>query len=189
MPIDDGLPNLEPLRAEQTSIIKAYAHVLTDIERQRSTADDEQAVGFRILLERIQKDAPWAVSEVRRTTLTKLRRQRYISQDVFDRWRQVQAQPKPKLQDFHIDANGKTLIHEHVVQRKGVVSTLKECKDATQVADALETITACIVSKDEDSRLRGVKNVDGWGRYEQALPRIGVYDRELRRWHIPRSPE
>lgn len=190
MPVDDGLPRLEPLCAEQASIIKAYAHVLADLERQRVTAEDEQAVGFSILLERIQKDAPWAVSEVRRSLLTKLRQQRYISQDVFDRWRQVQAQSKHKLQDFHVDADGNTLIHEHVVQRKGVVSSLKGfCDKPLLIAEALEAVTACVVSKAEDTRLRGVKNVNGWDRYEQAKPRIGVYDRKLRCWHIPRSLE
>lgn len=187
-PADDGLPDLEPLCAEQVAIVQAYADVLAELARKLAAAGEEQAVGLSVLLARLHYDAPWAVSEVRKTTATKLRRQRYISQDVFDRWRQVQAQPKRRLGDFDKDASGQTLIHEHVVQRKGLGDSLKTLSDAPQIAAVLAGVTACVVSKAEDTRLLEVKYADGWDRYEQAEPRIGVYDRKLRRWRIPRSP-
>lgn len=185
---DDGLPVLEPLCLEQASIVQVYTDVLAELARKLTAAGGEQAIGLSILLARLQYDAPWAVSEVRKTTATKLRRQRYISQDVFDRWRQVQAQPKRRLGDFGKDAYGQTLIHEHVVQRKGLGASLRTLSDAPQIAAVLAGVTACVVSKAEDTRLVKIKNVDGWDRYAQAKPQIGVYDRQLRRWHIPRSP-
>jgi hypothetical protein len=195
MRADGELPHLEPLCAEQAAIAQAYADVLADLARRLAAASEEQAVGLSILLARLQFDAPWAVSEVRRTAPTKLRRQRYISQDVFDRWRQVQAQqPKCRRSDFDEDSSGKTLIHEHVVQRKVLVASLEtscdaaQC-DAAQIAETLARVTACVVSRAEDARLREVKGVDGWDRYKQAKPPIGVYDRKERTWHIPRSPE
>lgn len=188
-PADDGLPELEPLCGEQAAITQAYANVLAELARKLAAADEEQAVGLSLLLTRLQYDAPWAVSEIRRTESTKLRRQRYISQDVFDRWLQVQAQPKHRLGDFGKDSSGQKLIHEHVVQRKGLVASLKTLSDAQQIAAVLAGVTACVVSKDEDSRLSKVKDVDGWDRYEQTKPPIGVYDRKLRRWRVPRSSE
>lgn len=188
-PVDDGLPVLEPLCAEQAAIAQAYADVLAELARKLAAAGEEQAVGLSTLLARLQYDAPWAVSEVRRAYSTKLRRQRYISQDVFDRWRQVQAQPKQRLGDFCKDASGQTLIHDHVVQRKGLGESLATLSDAPQIAAVLAGVTACVVSKAEDARLRKVTGVDDWDRYKQAKPRIGVYDRKLQHWRIPRSSE
>jgi hypothetical protein len=185
---DDGLPGLEPLCLEQAAIVEAYTEVLAELARKLAAAGEEQAVGSSILLARLQYDATWAVSEVRKTAATKLRRQRYISQDVFDRWRQVQTQPKCRLGDFGKDAYGQTLIHEHVFQRKGLGASLKTLLDPRQIAAVLAGVPACVVSKAEDTRLSKVKGVDGWGRYSQAKPQIGVYDRQLQRWLIPRSP-
>lgn len=187
-PEDEELPDLEPLCAEQAVIGLAYADVLAELAGKLAAAGEEEAVGLNILLARLQFDALWAVSEVRKTAPFKLRRQRYISQDVFDRWRQVQAQPKRRLGDFDKCAFGHTLIHEHVVQRKGLGLSLRVLSDAPKIAALLAGVTACVVSRAEDTRLREVKDVDGWDRYRSTKPQVGVYDRKMGRWHIPRSP-
>ena len=186
-PAHDGLPCLDPLCAEQAALAQAYADVLAALACKLAEARKVEAVGLSILLARLQYDAPWAVSEVCKTAPTKLRRQRYISQDVFDRWRQVQAQTRCRLGDLDRDSSGQTLVHEHVVQRKGLGASLKGLSDAQRIATVLASVTACVVSKAEDARLRAVKDVDGWDRYRDARPRIGVYDRKLRCWHIARS--
>jgi hypothetical protein len=188
MPANDGLPDLEPLCAEQSALAQAYADVLAVVGSKVAAANNEDRVGLTILLARLQYDALWAVSEVSKTPATKLRRQRYISQDVFDRWQELTARNKTPLGDFHKDNDGQTLIHEHVFNRKSLGLKLKGCSDVTQIAKVPESVTACVVSKAEDKRLRNVNNYDGWDRYRRAEPPIGVYDRKQRCWHIQRSP-
>jgi hypothetical protein len=53
----------------------------------------------------------------------------------------------------------------------------------------LSSVTACIVSKAQDARLREVEGVDGWARYRWAKPTIGVYDQKKKCWRFPRSGE
>lgn len=178
---DDSLPLLEPLCDIQASIAEAYAEVLAHLAQKLSTATQSTAVGLGILLERLQYDAPLAVSEVRKSGAFKLRRQRYISKDVFDRWRDLQAQSRPLLADFAKVANS-TVTHEYVVQRRGLGNNLRAMTDVQHLADELSRVKACVVSKAEDARLRKVKDVDGWRRYHQANPPVRVYDRKTKRW-------
>lgn len=70
-------------------------------------------------------------------------------------------------------------IHEHVFERKKLILKLL---DGTLDPYALpQAALACIVTRDEDARLRQVSaDVDGWRRYVSAG--IKVWDRRLEKW-------
>ena len=71
--------------------------------------------------------------------------------------------------------DSKQLIHEHVYQRAKMVKDLSKYKDSPDLIDqTLRNGFACIVTKEEDARLRAYKHVDGWERYR--LARIPVMD-------------
>jgi hypothetical protein len=157
------------------------------VAQSQAAADEIQAAGIQILLDRLRYDAPWAVSEVSRKIEFKIRRQRYISQDVYDRWRELQARAKPRLGDFAKDAAGQTLTHEHVVQRKGLGAEIKGLSDAAKLGEVLDRVVACVVTRAEHGRLEPLKALEGWERYRGAEPPVGVYDRLRKQWLVDRS--
>jgi hypothetical protein len=74
------------------------------------------------------------------------------------------------------------LRHEHVLTRKHLVQSL--VAEPNRVEEILASSLACIVTKEEDERLRGVpRNVEGWERYRRA--EIAVWDAAEDRWLIP----
>jgi len=71
--------------------------------------------------------------------------------------------------------DSKQLIHEHVYQRAKMVKDLHKCKESPELIDqTLRNGFACVVTKEEDARLRAYKHVDGWERYR--LAQIPVMD-------------
>jgi hypothetical protein len=78
----------------------------------------------------------------------------------------------------------KQLRHEHVLTRKGLVRALLQ--EPAHAEEILQSALACIVTKEEDARLRSVPSeVDGWERYRRA--HIPVWDSAEDRWLIPPS--
>lgn len=143
--------------------------------------------GLGLLLERLYHDAPWAVTEVRPSAEFKFRRQRYISQDVYDHWRTLpQRHPKVLLGHLAKDAEGKTLCHEHVVPRKDLRRALQGLDRAEALQEVLAGAAACVVTQDEHRRLELVRDVAEWDRYRQAKAPVGVYDRLKRCWVVGR---
>ena len=172
----DGLPPLLlPLCELQKSVAIAYATTLSLVAQLQATADEGQAGGFQILLDRLRYDALWATSEVSRKSEFKIHRQRYISQDVYDRWQKLWRDAKP-LGSFTKDDSilGQTLIHEHVFERKGLSLQIKRLHDSAELGKLLQTVVACVVTKDEHKRLSSQKSgepgraFDGWDRYRRV---------------------
>lgn len=187
--VDDGLPLLDPLCGLQASVATAYATVLEYVAKLQAATDDVQAAGFQILLDRLCYDALWATSEVLPKVELKIRRQRFISQDVYDRWRGLQARVKPRKGDFARDGDvaGLTFIHEHVHQRKSLGKKIKALNDAATIGPLLQGVVACVVTRAEHLRLEPLKAFDGWERYRRAEPPVGVYDRVQKSWRVDRS--
>lgn len=74
--------------------------------------------------------------------------------------------------------------HEHVVTRKHIVQSLLAEPD--RVEEILADSVACVVTKEEDARLRQVpRGIEGWERYHRAG--IAVWDAANDRWLIPQS--
>ncbi len=69
----------------------------------------------------------------------KIRRRRYISQDVYARWHRLQKEAKPRLGDFAKDGTGQTLTHEHDRQRKGWSATIDTLSDAAKRGESHRT--------------------------------------------------
>lgn len=185
---DDGLPPLEPLCEFQAHIATNYASVLALTSQLHADAPDEaEAKSLEFLINRLHKDALWAVTEVSRSNEFKIRRQRYISQGVYDRWSELIKKATRQKGLFDKDANGHTLIHEHVVQRKGVEHELKNLRDAdaAKISDHLQRLFACVVTRVEHRLLEPHKKYDGWERYRRA--QLGVYDRLQKCWIVKRS--
>lgn len=186
--INDGLPMLDPLCDLQAAIAQTYATLLANLAQQHAAASPVEKVGLGIVLERLRRDALWAVSEVHRDNKFKIRRQRYISQAVFDRWLDLQRELNPRSGVFEKDAFNQTLVHEHVVQRRGLGIAMGDLIDQDELLTLLLSVKACVVSKDEDKSLPPrSKGFDGWERYRRANPPFGVYDRKMKCWVIPRQ--
>lgn len=186
-PPDDGLPPLQSLAELQDSVARGYAKILAFVTELHCNAAEQDAQGLNIVLARLQNDSSWAVSEVFRDNEFKLRRQRYISQDVFDLWQACSSRPGSRPAKFDVDALGKTLTHEHVIQRKGIGEVIRSNATEQELLTTLKGVTACVVTRAEDLRLRPWRELDGWARYRRAEPPVGVYDRLNRVWVVPRS--
>ena len=176
---DDGLPQLIPLCEHQSLLASNYASVIAHACKLSAPVGD-QAQSLDLIKTRLIKDALWAVSEVSRSVELKIRRQRYISQGVYDLWTGLVKESVNKVGPFMKDANGKSLIHEHVVQRKGLEARLRDLTDEAEINMALNEVTACVVTKSEHQLLEPHKKHDSWDRYARA--QIRVYDRLEKRW-------
>lgn len=178
---DDGLPQLDSLSNLQSLFATNFATVIAHVAllKARST-DPEEAESLMLIKTRLIKDALWAVSEITRSKKNKLRRQRYISQGVYDLWTGLVREGVTKVGTFDKDANGKSLIHEHVVQRSGLEARLRDLTDDAEINKALKEVTACVVTKSEHQLLEPHKKHDSWDRYARA--QIRVYDRLEKRW-------
>lgn len=185
--IDDGLPSLVPLCSLQNAVASAYAEVLSFVTKQRAESSGSRTDGLDVVLERLRYDASWAVTEVRKGVDFKIRRQRYISHDVYSRWCELQRCGDKRVGPLTKDAAGETLCHEHVFERKKLGTAIENFNEADDIYKVLSQAVACVVSRDEDKRLRDVSNVDGWERYRRADPPIGVYDRLKKHWVVERS--
>lgn len=185
--IDDGLPSLIPLCDLQSAVASAYAEVLSFVTKQLAESSGSRTDGLDVVLERLRYDASWAATEVRRGVDFKIRRQRYISHDVYSRWRELQRSGDKRVGPLAEDSAGKTLCHEHVVERRKLGAAIKNFDKADDIYKVLSKAVACVVSRAEDKRLREVSNVDGWERYRRADPPVGVYDRLKRLWVVERS--
>lgn len=191
---EDGLPVYESLSNERRAITEAYAQLLAQLAGLAAVCSAAASEGHHILLKRLQNDAIWAVGEVKPATTHKIRRQRYISQGVYDRWQDVLRDPRWLKRDLDTDSAGRTLCHEHAVERRTLASQLERLTDSQAIMSVLERVEVCIVTAAEDLRLSQAKPKHDWDRYTCAphpgggVPGIGVYDRELRCWKIPRSP-
>ena len=185
---DDGLPQLDSLSNLQYLFASNFASVIAHacLLKARS-ADPEEAECLGFLKTRLIKDALWAVSEVQRSSEYKIRRQRYISQGVYDLWTALVKDGVSKVGPFMKDANGNSLIHEHVVQRKGLETSLNKLTDEAAIRDELCRVSACVVTKAEHQLLEPHKKHDGWVRYDYA--QIRVYDRLEKQWLPARALE
>ena len=83
----------------------------------------------------------------------------------------------------------KGLIHEHVYTRNGLVNELLMSSQNTD--SILKKAIGCVVSKDEDKRLRKIDKIrntdksrkfEGWNRYREA--RIKVRNTKTKVWEI-----
>ena len=88
-----------------------------------------------------------------------------------------------KVGTFDNDENGKSLIHEHVVQRSGLEAWLRDLSDEAEINAALKEVIACVVTKAEHQLLEPHKKHDSWDRYARA--QIRVYDRLEKCWKDP----
>ena len=190
---DDGLPQLNSLSNLQSLFASNFASVIAHAcQLKARSADPEEAESLGFLKTRLIKDALWAVSEVKRSSEYKIRRQRYISQGVYDLWTGLVREGVTKVGTFDKDANGKSLIHEHVVQRSGLEARLRDLTDEAEINAALKEVIACVVTKAEH-QLLDVHNKskdfqekpDSWDRYANA--QIRVYDRLEKQWLAPKS--
>ena len=68
----------------------------------------------------------------------------------------------------------KLLAHEHVVQRKGLISRVLATTSPLAIGEILDEAVGCTVLRTEHDVLNLQKGVDGWQRYKQAGVR--VYD-------------
>lgn len=179
---------MEPLCELRAQLASDYGLVLAHASQlQRDAKDELQARSIEILMNRLRNDALWASSEVSRSTDCKILRQRYISQDVYDHWENLKKRGIWQKKLFLKDCDGKTLIHEHVTQRKWAKLALQSLTDASKISEQLCEIIACVVTKGEHMRLKPQQASDGWKRYEAAQPSVGVYDRLQQRWQVKRS--
>lgn len=180
---DDDLPVLDPLCGLQAAIAEAYSEVLAHVTAQHASLTGVQQDALGIILERLRFDASWAVTEVKKDPPFKLLRQRYISEAVVARWREVAKRERFTQEDFTLDRdNGRRLTHEHVVQRKGISVGLRATGVAEELHRLLRTAVACVVTVTEDERLRKATG-DNWARYTGLKPPIRVYDRLTKSWH------
>jgi hypothetical protein len=69
--------------------------------------------------------------------------------------------------------DSKSLIHEHVSERQKVLRKLIEASPM-QVDEILDSIVACVVTKEEHKRLssRSLKDLHGWDRYREINLRV-----------------
>ncbi len=83
----------------------------------------------------------------------------------------------------------KDLRHEHVYTRNGLINRL--LKSPQNMSSILKDAIGCVVSKEEDKRLREVdkiretdksKKFEGWNRYKKA--KIGVWNTRTNEWKI-----
>ena len=184
--IDDGLPQLNPLCDLQSLLASHYASVIAHACKL-SVPVGAQAQSLDLIKTRLIKDALWAVSEVSRSDEFKIRRQRYLSQGVYDLWTGLVREGVTKVGALMKDADGKSLVHEHVVQRKGIEARLINLTDEAAIKHELCQVTACVVTKAEH-KLLDVHNKskdlqeepDSWDRYANA--QIRVYDRLEKQW-------
>lgn len=70
--------------------------------------------------------------------------------------------------------NDTKIIHEHVFTRAHISKQILEYPD--KINDLLDSVVACIVTKEEHSRLTAVGSVEGWSRYSHANPPVHVVD-------------
>ncbi|MGD0796868.1 MAG: hypothetical protein ABR910_04005 [Acidobacteriaceae bacterium] len=75
------------------------------------------------------------------------------------------------------------LIHEHVTERQKVLKRLIAAKPE-EVDEILDSIVACVVTKEEHKRLgsHSLKDLHGWDRYRAE--KIRVWDRQMNSQYI-----
>jgi len=79
---------------------------------------------------------------------------------------------------FSMNDEKAELVHEHVYQRKKLISEIIEERKISK--ENISKMSACVVTKDQHKKLNSIKdkNIDGWDRYK--LKRIKVFDMENR---------
>lgn len=127
----------------------------------------------------LANQALWAVTEVSSGAQWKYAAQRYFSKDVWSRWQSLSADSgSVKMGRLYLD-----LRHEHVLERRDLVATLRSAGAESDVANVLASAISCVVTVEEDARLRGVTGRHtGWARYANAVPVVEVWDRLDQRW-------
>lgn len=153
--------------SERKAVIDAQATIvaaLLDVARRSTDAALHREVRHMI------SRAMWSVTEIHASRFKY--DQRYISEGVHDLIdaSRLRNEPLPI----------RVLRHEHVQPRKVIAERLLGLPAATwhSVRPILEEAEACIVTKDEDSRLERLGN--GWQRYSDAG--IRVWDRCTGHW-------
>lgn len=174
--------DLEPHRIRIRGI---YAPVVWQvIESMRSPDLDE--IGQEIaldLFDRVADEALWAVTEIKPKPQLKYFSQRFISEDIRQRWEDLSAADERKQYRYFKGANKRVNIkHEHVVPREHLKSVLGEADSLDAVQRILKRPVACVVSADEDSRLP--KGGIGWERY---VEKVRIFDRMTQAWADPAS--
>ncbi|WP_213806964.1 hypothetical protein [Granulicella sp. dw_53] len=67
--------------------------------------------------------------------------------------------------------SGGVLVHEHVTERSKIISSL--LKASPEEVDAiLDSVVACVVTKEEHKKLNNSKKAHGWERYRAAEIRV-----------------
>jgi hypothetical protein len=67
--------------------------------------------------------------------------------------------------------SGGFLVHEHVTERSKIIDSLLKASPE-EVDDILDSVVACIVTKEEHKSLNRFKNAHGWERYRAAEVRV-----------------
>jgi 16S rRNA C967 or C1407 C5-methylase (RsmB/RsmF family) len=145
----------------------------------------ERAASARALVKALLREMPGVSSDhrdecIHRVALYKITeadcknkfRTRYMSNEALEI---AQQEKKPNESGL--------LIHEHVTARQKVLKKLIEAKPE-DVDEILDSIVACVVTKDEHRRLSSssLKDLHGWDRYHEL--KIRVWDTEMNSQYI-----
>ncbi len=162
----------EEMESSRKIIINVFSELLCNCN---SDGKEEKYI-FKILANL----AIWTVTEIKRDDTHKYINQRYISEGVYNKWIKFSHKTKSTNKQLISNDEGKAeLRHEHVISRKSLIKDLKKCSQKEEIALILKTAIACVVTLDEDKKLKN-DNDEGWERYKKQ--NIRVYDRKENIW-------
>ena len=164
--MDSHLDPYVSLDADRRLVTAFWASLIISANQQASQGAllDQQR---RYVLDR----ATWAVTEITPAVTTKYFRQRFWSRNALA-WAKQPSATK--------SSSGKALRHEHVVERRDLITALTSASTMAQAAAILDRAVACVVTKQEADVLDAVTGV-GWTRYRTA--NLVVFDRHTRKLH------
>ena len=128
-------------------------------------------------LDRLLHEAVWGVTVPVHTDASKYFWQRYLSEEVVQRYRQARSAGRVDQKSLVKD-----LRHEHVVEVNKLMRDLRSSapNGRSALRGILASAVSCVVTKNEDLRLPRFGGPDGWERYKKAG--IRVWDRSSRAW-------
>jgi len=161
---------IKEIEERRQANIDLFAEILWEVKQKKTTEYN---------FKKIADLATWTVTELERNDSYKYLKQRYISEGVYNKWKNIAGKNSRVTNGKLIKNNqGKCgLVHEHVTPRKYLISELKDSQSKAQVRTVLTKCISCIILKNEDKILDNSNT--GWKRYKG---KIRVYDRKEKKW-------